>query len=82
VIHSVAEHQKRERGRVRWFKADKGYGRITSDDSTTFLFVHFSSIVQDADFRALREEQVVEYTRIVQPGPNGPRPVAVDVIAV
>lgn len=44
------ENPKRERGHVRWFKADKGYCRITSDEFNDVLFFHFSSIVQDGDF--------------------------------
>jgi cold shock CspA family protein len=73
---------KRERGRVRWFKADKGYGRITSDEFNDVLFVQFSSIVQDGGFRELREGQVVEYTRAIAPGPHGERPVALGVVSV
>ena len=71
----------RERGLVRWFKADKGYGRITSDEFHDVLFVHFSSIV-GAGYRELEEGQVVEFTRVVQPGPHGDRPVAIDVVVV
>ena len=33
-------------GTVRWFKNQKGYGRITGDDDY-FYFVHFSSIQAD-----------------------------------
>jgi cold shock protein len=33
-------------GTVRWFKNEKGYGRITGDDDY-FYFVHFSSIEVD-----------------------------------
>src|SRR4051812_30121823 len=33
-------------GTVRWFKNEKGYGRITGDDDY-FYFVHFSSIETD-----------------------------------
>lgn len=78
----MADDLKRERGRVRWYKADKGYGRITSDEFNDVLFVHFSSIVQDGGFRALREGEAVEYTRTIQPGPHGARPVALDVVSV
>jgi CspA family cold shock protein len=77
----VPQESKRERGRVRWFKAAKGYGRITSDESNEILFVHFSSIVGNSDYRRLTEGQAVEYTRTVQPGPHGDRAVAVDVVA-
>ena len=73
---------KRERGRVRWYKADKGYGRITSDELNDILFVHFSSIVQDGGFRELRQGQAVEFTRTIQPGPNGERPVARNVVSL
>jgi len=67
----------RERGRVQWFKSDKGYGRITSDTRGDVLFVHFSSIVQESGgFRALCEGQQVEFERVLQPGPDGVRPVA------
>jgi cold shock CspA family protein len=41
----------RRKGTVRWFKDEKGYGRITADDGEV-LFVHFSGIVGDG-FRFL-----------------------------
>lgn len=73
---------KRERGRILWYRSDKGYGRITSDEFNDSLFVHFSSIVQNGAFRALRDGELVEYTRTVQPGPNGARAVAINVVPV
>ena len=73
---------KRERGRVLWFKADKGYGRILSDKFKDVLFVHFAQIAQERGFRALSEGQLVEYTRTLQPGPHGIRPVANNVVAI
>jgi hypothetical protein len=36
----------RRSGTVRWFKDEKGYGRVTADDGEV-LFVHFSGIVAD-----------------------------------
>ena len=47
------------RGTVRWFKEDKGYGRITADDGEV-LFVHFSSIVADG-YRSLVAGQRVQF---------------------
>ena len=44
---------------VRWWKEDKGYGRITADDREV-LFVHFSEVVMDG-FRALEEGQRVSF---------------------
>src|SRR5919106_1083987 len=42
-------------GTVRWFKNEKGYGRITGDDDY-FYFVHFSSIEME-DYRRLEPGQ-------------------------
>jgi cold shock CspA family protein len=47
----------RRLGTVRWFKEEKGYGRITADDGEV-LFVHFSSI-QVEGYRALEPGQRV-----------------------
>lgn len=46
-------------GNVRWFKVDKGYGRVTADDGEV-LFVHFSDIVADG-YRFLEEGQRVRF---------------------
>jgi cold shock CspA family protein len=78
----ASDNAKRERGRILWFKSDKGYGRITSSEFNDVLFVHFSSIVHDGGFRALSEGQLVEYTRSLEPGPNGVRAVATEVVPV
>jgi CspA family cold shock protein len=48
------------RGSVRWFKDEKGYGRITADDGEV-LFVHFSGIVGEG-FRSLAEGDRVTFT--------------------
>ena len=46
-------------GTVRWFKAEKGYGRITANDGEV-LFVHFSDILAEG-YRALEEGQRVRF---------------------
>jgi cold shock CspA family protein len=46
-------------GTVRWYKDEKGYGRITADDGEV-LFVHFSGIVGDG-FRSLDEGDRVSF---------------------
>lgn len=46
-------------GTVRWFKAEKGYGRITADDGEV-LFVHFSGIL-GAGLRSLDEGDRVSF---------------------
>lgn len=47
-------------GSVRWFDAEKGYGRITADDGEV-LFVHFSDLVLDG-YRMLVAGQRVRFT--------------------
>ena len=49
----------RRAGTVRWFKEEKGYGRITADDGEV-LFVHFSDIVA-IGYRSLRADQRVGF---------------------
>ena len=48
-----------ERGTVKWFNDNKGYGFITSEGSKEF-FVHHSSI-QGQGFRTLHEGERVEF---------------------
>jgi ribosome-associated protein YbcJ (S4-like RNA binding protein)/cold shock CspA family protein len=49
----------RRLGIVRWYKDDKGYGRITADDGE-ILFVHFSDIEADG-YRSLEEGERVSF---------------------
>lgn len=58
-----------ERGRVKWFSNEKGYGFIERDGGED-VFVHYSSIEQDG-FKTLDEGQEVEF-EIVQ-GARGPQ---------
>jgi cold shock protein len=46
-------------GTVRWYKDEKGYGRIAADDGEV-LFVHFSGIEGDG-YRSLEEGQRVSF---------------------
>ncbi len=47
------------KGTVKWFNAEKGYGFITVDDGED-VFVHFSSIIADG-FKSLAEGQRVSF---------------------
>ena len=58
-----------DKGKVKWFNADKGYGFITPDDGGNDLFVHHTEI-QSSGFKSLNEGQAVEY--IVGEGQKGP----------
>lgn len=66
------------KGTVKWFNADKGYGFISNDDGTADVFVHFSAIVCDG-FKTLNEGQKVTFD--VEPDPrNSSRMRAVNVV--
>ena len=47
------------KGKVKWFNAEKGYGFITGEDGKD-VFVHFSAI-QGEGFKTLDEGQKVTY---------------------
>jgi len=64
----------RETGVVKWFDDQKGYGFISRDGGDD-VFVHFSSIQEQAGFRSLAEGDRVEFR--VEQGQKGPS--AVDV---
>ena len=55
------------KGTVKWFNAEKGYGFITGEDGND-VFVHFSAIVGEG-FKSLDEGQAV--TVDLQQGPRG-----------
>lgn len=50
---------KMNKGTVKWFNAEKGYGFITGEDGAD-VFVHFSAI-QGEGFKSLEEGQSVSY---------------------
>ncbi|EMD16233.1 cold shock-like protein CspD [Eggerthia catenaformis OT 569 = DSM 20559] len=64
-------------GKVKWFKADKGYGFITVEDQSKDIFVHYSAINSDG-FRTLEEGQTVSFD-IVE-GDRGPQASNVTVV--
>ena len=47
------------KGTVKWFNAEKGYGFITGEDGND-VFVHFSAIVGEG-FKSLDEGQAVSF---------------------
>ena len=59
----------REKGTVKWFNDQKGYGFITPDSGRKDVFVHQTAIMT-AGFRSLAEGDKVEFS-IVQ-GDKGP----------
>jgi CspA family cold shock protein len=59
----------RERGTVKWFNNDKGFGFISREGGAD-VFVHFRAINSDG-YRSLAEGQRVEFT--VAQGQKGPQ---------
>lgn len=50
-----------QKGKVKWFSAEKGYGFINTDNKEDGdIFVHYSQIVDDG-FRTLNEGEDVEF---------------------
>ncbi|GEB33540.1 MULTISPECIES: cold-shock protein [Brevibacillus] len=58
-----------ERGRVKWFNSEKGFGFIERDGADD-VFVHFSAIQGDG-YKSLDEGQEVEFD--VENGQRGPQ---------
>ncbi|MBD3185882.1 cold-shock protein [Candidatus Bathyarchaeota archaeon] len=63
------------KGTVKWFSARKGYGFIAVDDQEGDIFVHYSNIVSDDEFKTLRGGDEVEFE--VQEGRKGPEAINV-----
>ncbi|MFL1996309.1 cold shock domain-containing protein [Lysinibacillus sp. 1P01SD] len=76
---------KRE-GIVKWFKEEKGYGRIMLDgENKNDVFVHFCSILPDNErfsdgFRFLKEGQKVSFDLIEKANFTEQKQVAENVI--
>ena len=60
----------REKGTVKWFNAERGYGFITREGSLGDLFVHFSAIESEDEYKTLEDGQAVEFE--VVDGSKGP----------
>ena len=57
------------KGTVKWFNAEKGYGFITGEDGQD-VFVHFSAIQVDG-FKTLAEGQKVTFDTEPDPKDTG-----------
>jgi CspA family cold shock protein len=67
--YQVQEECRMERGRVKWFNAEKGFGFIERDGGND-VFVHFSAINMDG-YKTLEEGAEVEFE--VVEGAKGPQ---------
>jgi CspA family cold shock protein len=66
-----------QRGTVKWFNNDKGFGFIQQENGPD-VFVHFRAIKSNGGYRSLTEGQRVEF--IVTQGQKGPQAEEVTVI--
>ena len=66
-----------QKGTVKWFNAEKGYGFITGEDGAD-VFVHFSALNMDG-FKELKDGERVEFE--VTEGEKGPQAANVSRIA-
>ena len=66
------------KGTVKWFNADKGYGFISNDEGGEDVFVHFSGIAAEG-YKSLEDGQNVTFE--ITEGNRGPQAVNVSVVA-
>ena len=69
-----------EKGTVKWFNSEKGYGFISNDNGGDDVFVHFSAIVGEG-FKTLEEGQKVTFDTEQDPK-NSQKLRAVNVVKV
>ena len=62
------------KGTVKWFNNQKGYGFITDAESGKDVFVHYSGLKMEG-FKTLEENATVEFE--IVDGDNGPQAVYV-----
>lgn len=67
-----------QRSTVKWFDAKKGYGFIHHPDEGEDIFVHYTQIDSDKDFKTLRTGQTVEFE--MNDGPKGLHALSVNTI--
>ena len=65
------------KGTVKWFNNQKGYGFITDQEGKD-IFVHYSGIISEQKFKSIAEGQTVEFE--ITDGEKGKQAINVTVI--
>jgi cold shock protein len=66
---AAAQPRRRMTGTVRWWKEEKGYGRITGDDDYVY-FCHFAALEIEG-YKTLRPGQRVEFEPVERMADRG-----------
>lgn len=66
-------------GKVKWFDGKKGFGFIVPEDGSGDIFVHYSAIKTNNEFRIIKEGMNVQYE--VSEGKKGLQAVNVVVLS-
>ena len=51
---------ERNRGRIRWFDNEKGYGFICSENEGKDIFVHYSNLKMNG-YKSVEKDQLVDF---------------------